>query len=81
MRVIPIRNIPFGPTLIVCICNSVSEREIRHAVELGCDSIGKLRDGLGVSACCGKCRKEACRVIKEHKAEIRELQGAFAAGD
>jgi bacterioferritin-associated ferredoxin len=67
--------------MIVCVCNAVSDREIRHAVELGCDSIGMLREELGVSACCGKCRKQACRVIKEHKAELRGMQGAFAPGD
>ena len=67
--------------MIICVCNAVSEREIRSAVELGCNSIGKMREELGVSACCGQCKKEACRVIKEHKAEMREMQGAFASGD
>jgi bacterioferritin-associated ferredoxin len=57
--------------MYICICNAVTEREIHHAVELGCDSYDKLSRDLGVGTCCGKCKKEASRVVNEHVAELR----------
>jgi bacterioferritin-associated ferredoxin len=39
----------------LCICKSVSDRQIREAVELGARTIGDLNIRLGVSAECGKC--------------------------
>ena len=60
--------------MYICICNAVTEREIRHAVELGCNSYKKLHDGLGVGTCCGKCKKEATRVVKDHVAELQTVE-------
>jgi bacterioferritin-associated ferredoxin len=60
--------------MYICICNAVTEREIRHAVELGCNSYKKLHDELGVGTCCGKCKKEATRVVKDHVAELRVVE-------
>lgn len=63
--------------MYICVCNAVTDREIRHAVELGCDSYRKIHCELGVGTCCGKCKKDAKRVITEHKSEIRALDGDF----
>ena len=41
--------------MIVCVCNNVSDREIRQAVEMGCSSMEELTQGLGVAAQCGGC--------------------------
>ncbi len=65
--------------MYICICNAVTEREIRQAVELGADSFGAVSRDLGVGTCCGKCKKDACRVIREHKIELRELEDALSA--
>ena len=51
--------------MYVCICNSVTDRQIREAVELGHDSLPKLRDALGVAACCGKCESCARDLLDE----------------
>ena len=51
--------------MYICICNAVTDREIRGAVQLGCRSIDDLKRDLGVASCCGKCEPEACRVLKE----------------
>ena len=50
--------------MYICICNAVTEREIRGAVELGCQSIADLRRDLGVASCCGKCLPEAREVLR-----------------
>jgi bacterioferritin-associated ferredoxin len=54
----------------------VTDREIRQAVELGCDSFGEVSCGLGVATSCGKCKQEACRVIDAHIVELRTARQA-----
>lgn len=41
--------------MYLCICKSVSDRQIREAVELGARTIGDLTTRLGVGVECGKC--------------------------
>ena len=41
--------------MFVCVCNNVTDREIRAAVALGARTLGDLSDGLGVATCCGRC--------------------------
>jgi bacterioferritin-associated ferredoxin len=52
--------------MYVCICNAITDTEIRGAVDLGCRTIEDLKRDLGVATCCGKCEPEACRVLDEH---------------
>lgn len=49
--------------MYICICNAVTDREIRGAAELGCRDFGELKRDLGVATCCGKCEPEARRVL------------------
>jgi bacterioferritin-associated ferredoxin len=49
--------------MYICICNAVTEREIRGAAELGCATLDELSRDLGVATCCGKCEPEARRVL------------------
>lgn len=51
--------------MIVCICNNVSERKIRQAVEAGVTTMPQLRDRLGVGNCCGKCHPHAKQALRE----------------
>jgi bacterioferritin-associated ferredoxin len=44
-----------GTSMIVCVCNNISDREIRQAVDLGLNAMADLRKELGVGACCGTC--------------------------
>ena len=52
--------------MIVCVCNNISDREIRQAVDLGLSSMDELRRDLGVSTCCGKCAAYAEEVLTAH---------------
>jgi bacterioferritin-associated ferredoxin len=54
--------------MYICICNAITEREVRGAVSLGCKSIRDLKSDLGVATCCGKCEPEARRVLRECRA-------------
>ena len=51
--------------MIVCVCNNISDREIRQAVELGITSMAGLYRELGVGTCCGKCVSYAREVLHE----------------
>jgi bacterioferritin-associated ferredoxin len=50
--------------MYICNCNGITEREIRGAIELGCDSIADLQRELGVASCCGKCLPDATRLLR-----------------
>jgi bacterioferritin-associated ferredoxin len=52
--------------MIVCVCNNISDREIRQAIELGISSMPELHRELGVGTCCGKCVSYARQVLNDH---------------
>jgi bacterioferritin-associated ferredoxin len=51
--------------MIVCVCNNVSDRKIRQAVDEGMSSMSELRENLGIGTCCGKCHSCAKSVLRE----------------
>ena len=51
--------------MYVCLCNGITENQIRDAIRDGADSLLKLRLELGVAACCGRCTSCAQQVIEE----------------
>jgi bacterioferritin-associated ferredoxin len=53
--------------MFVCICNAVTDREIRQSADLGVKSFDELRECLGVAACCGKCEGTARAVLGERE--------------
>jgi bacterioferritin-associated ferredoxin len=76
-------NIAQEPTMIVCVCNNISDREIRQAVDLGLSSMSDLYKELGVGTCCGKCVSYAREVMNEHLESgitITELRRSPQAG-
>ena len=54
--------------MYVCICNAITEREIRQAVGLGVTTLKELREGLGVAGCCGKCGSCASNILRDELA-------------
>lgn len=62
--------------MIVCVCNNISDREIRQAMELGITSMEELCRDLGVATCCGQCFSCAEEILNEHLAgaAIEETQ-------
>lgn len=41
--------------MFVCICNAVTDREIKETVAAGASTMSDLQDRLGVATCCGCC--------------------------
>ena len=50
--------------MYVCICNNVTESDIKAAVDAGARTLDCLAHRLAVSTCCGQCRYFADDVLK-----------------
>lgn len=53
--------------MYVCICNAVTDRDIRRAAANGAESLFELRDRLGVASCCGSCAEQAAEILSEYQ--------------
>ena len=51
--------------MFVCICNQVTDKQIRQAAEEGLCSFESLSAELKVGTCCGKCKSCAKKVLRE----------------
>jgi len=58
--------------MYVCICNGVTDREIRQAAEAGCRTMAELTMRTGAGATCGSCIEMATQLLDEVHAR-REL--------
>ncbi|HUL93943.1 MAG TPA: (2Fe-2S)-binding protein [Burkholderiales bacterium] len=55
--------------MYVCICNSVTDREVREAASRGARTLKDLRRELGVASRCGKCASCANEVLSQARRE------------
>ncbi|MES2259865.1 MAG: (2Fe-2S)-binding protein [Pseudomonadota bacterium] len=58
--------------MIVCVCNNISDREIRQAIDFGITSMDELRRDLGLATCCGQCASYAEDILNKHLGSIKE---------
>ena len=58
--------------MYVCICNGVTERQIREVAEAGCRSVPELTMRTGCGATCGSCLDMAQTILDDVHA-AREL--------
>ncbi|HCB14725.1 MAG TPA: hypothetical protein DEP36_14315 [Gammaproteobacteria bacterium] len=54
--------------MYLCICKSVSDQQIREAVELGARTIGDLNIRFGIGVECGKCTDSIREFLERHLA-------------
>ena len=54
--------------MYVCICKSVTDKQIRRAAARGVDNLYELRESLGVAAGCGTCASHAQEILRESTA-------------
>ncbi len=52
--------------MIVCVCQAVSDREIKKAISDGADTMRALRQHLGVATQCGQCACAVRELLDEH---------------
>jgi bacterioferritin-associated ferredoxin len=58
-----------GLPVYVCVCNGVTERDIRQAAAGGCRSMTELTMRTGCGATCGSCVPMACELLDEIQRE------------
>ena len=51
--------------MYVCLCNGVTDREIRQVAEAGCRTLSELTMRTGCGACCGSCVEMASQLLDE----------------
>ena len=56
--------------MYVCICNGVTERDIRQAAEAGCRTIPELTMRTGAGSNCGSCLDMAAELLASTRATV-----------
>jgi bacterioferritin-associated ferredoxin len=51
--------------MYVCVCNAITDKQIRRAARNGVNTLYELRGTLGVSAGCGSCARTAQEILDE----------------
>lgn len=60
--------------MYICICNAITDKQIRHAAESGVKDLWDLQRELGVASGCGSCKEAASDILREirHRASRAE---------
>jgi len=56
--------------MYVCLCNSITDRDIQRAAEEGCNTMRQLGRELGVGEQCGRCTSMARDILREHRQTV-----------
>src|SRR5580704_15780 len=55
--------------MYVCVCNAVTDRQIRSQSECGRGTVAEIYRALGITVKCGKCVRTAKCIINDAQAE------------
>jgi bacterioferritin-associated ferredoxin len=55
--------------MYVCLCNALTERQVRHAASTGTDSPEAVYRSLGTAPKCGKCIPTVACILREQTSE------------
>ena len=69
--------------MYVCICNAITDKQIRKAAESGIEDLWGLQRELGVAVGCGSCKEMASEILREHspaRARFEPVRYRPAAG-
>mgnify|MGYP001568496495 CR=1 FL=1 len=58
--------------MYVCICNAVTDSDIRDAVQDGVSNMRQLGQLTGCGSKCGCCKEQAVEILQQSMAEARE---------
>ncbi len=53
--------------MYVCICNAITDKQIRKAAESGVQDLWGLQRELGVAVGCGSCKEMASEILRESR--------------
>ena len=58
--------------MYVCICNAVTDSDIRNAVIDGVRNMRQLRQSTGCGSKCGCCKEMAVEILQQSLSEARQ---------
>ena len=61
--------------MYICLCNAITEGQVRECAQGGSCSLDDLANALGVGAGCGRCRECAAQVL----AEVQQSEAIMTA--
>ena len=64
--------------MYVCLCQGVTDGQIRDSIYEGCCSYRDVRESLGVASQCGKCACLAKQVVRETLSDLHNSQANLA---
>ena len=53
--------------MYVCICNAITDKQIRDAAKAGATDLWALQHELGVGSQCGSCKETAAEILSEFR--------------
>ena len=53
--------------MYVCICNAITDKQIRQAAKAGVKDVWGLQAELGVASGCGSCKDVAAEILAEYR--------------
>lgn len=53
------------PLMYVCVCNAITESQVKEAVEAGARNLWDLQTELGIASGCGSCKETASEILME----------------
>ena len=53
--------------MYVCICNAITDKQIRKAAKAGTRDLWALQAELGVGTNCGSCKEVASQILAEYR--------------
>jgi bacterioferritin-associated ferredoxin len=55
----------------ICICNAITDSQIRNCARAGACTLSDLQMQLGVACQCGTCADAACALLREERVQAR----------
>lgn len=62
--------------MYICVCNAIKDHEVRHAVNQGATTPGKIFKSHGCRANCGQCVNHMRDVIEDEASPSEFLEAA-----
>ena len=60
--------------MYVCICNAITDKQIREAADAGVRDLWQLQAELGVASNCGSCKEHASEILREKRQEAGRVE-------
>jgi bacterioferritin-associated ferredoxin len=62
--------------MYVCVCQAISDRQIREVVDRGAASVYEVQVHLPVASCCGRCEDSVREVIEAQRLTTSRAKAA-----